>query len=308
LPEDAAALRDVAGNADRDVFAFRLLRYNFFSTGGFYTTREAKLFRSQPDIRYRRRINESVTGAILDSGGRIEPAPVILNHFGHTRSLEVREAKAHFYLDLMARQLVERPDDAVLHGYTGLILRTLGRFDEALVASERALSVDSSSPLPWFFRGHVLRSVGDDPAALSAYREAVDRSPLDAAIWNMAGVMELSLGQLGEASTTFAHARELDPLLVHVMINQGLVEQAQGRWRGAVELFERAARRNPAFLHEDWNGRAERDPFREFYYETIMQYAGLAYHIAYCRLRALGELSETDSARAVLSENTSSTS
>jgi glycosyltransferase involved in cell wall biosynthesis len=284
---EAAKLRGLVENAPSEVLGFRVLRYNFFATGGFYTGRELKLMRSDPRIRYRRKINESVTESIADAAGTVPHAPILLNHFGHTRPPRVRDAKAHHYMQLMQAQLEVRPDDAILHGYIALILRTLGRFAEALEWSDKSLVLGEEIPTVWAFRGHVLRSIGDrDAEAMAAYRTGVTLSADDAALWNMVGVMHLSLSEFDAALDAFVRAQALDPSLAHVQINLGLLHEAQERWDAALAEYRAAAARNAAFLFDSWNGRTERDPFRCFYYETIFQYAGLGHHLGYCLWRS----------------------
>jgi tetratricopeptide (TPR) repeat protein len=279
----AARLHQLLKLIPDNVLALRLLRYNFFATGGFYSGKEIKVFRRHSRIRFRRRINESVKDAVRELGGEIAELPVLLNHFGHCRPREIRESKALRYLDMMRRQLEDQPDDAILVAYIGLILRTLGRFEEACQWSARAVRISPDAARIHQFHGHVLRSCGADKDARAAYERATELDPDDQANWNMLGVMELTLGNTLAAGFAFIKALRADPMAVHVMINQGLIEQCDGRFGRAVQLFEEVARINPAFLHEEWRGRVECDPYREFYYETVMQYAGLAYHLGYCR-------------------------
>jgi Flp pilus assembly protein TadD len=289
VPEPAhRVIRDLLASPEPDVLGYRLMRYNFFATGTFYTGRELRLFRNLPGLRYRRRINESVAGAIQDLGGYVRPAPAIMNHIGHCRPVRERERKARRYLALMTEQLREHGEDAILVGYIGLIERTLGEFDAALRHSEEATRIGPDTPTVWLFRGHVLRSVGDDHGALEAYRRAATLAPDSAAAQNMIGVQLQVIGELDEAEQAFVLAGTLDSQLAHVDINLGLVAQARQQWSDAVARFEKAARANPAFLDDHWHGRVERDPYRPFYSETVFGYAGLGYHLGYCRLRAEG--------------------
>lgn len=275
---------------DPDVLGLRLLRYNFFATGGFYTGRELKVFRNVPEVEYRRKINESVAASIADAGGRVEPAPVVMNHFGHCRPVAERDEKAYRYLSLMDRQLRDNPKDAVLVGYKGLIMRTLGRFEEAEDYSGRSVDLDPSSATVWLFRGHVLRSLGKDGEALEAYLKGLGVAPENAALHNMAGVQLAALGQLPDAAECFRTAARHDPQLLHTDINLGLLAQAGGDWAGAARLMRKAGAANPGFYHDEWAGRTERDPYRAFYYETVLGYAGLGYHIGYCEQRAGGSV------------------
>ncbi|MDG4788035.1 glycosyltransferase [Micromonospora sp. WMMD1102] len=287
LPANAVEpLRHTLAAAGDDVLGCRLMRYNFFATGSFYSGRELRVFRNLPQVRYRRRINESVADAIRDAGGRVEAAPVLLNHFGHCRPVDARERKAHRYLALMAEQLRQQPDDGVLVGYLGLIERTFGNFSTALRHSEEAVRIAPDRATVWLFRGHVLRSVGDDVGALGAYQRATALAPTSAAGHNMVGVQRHVLGDLDEAARAYETARRCDPQLVHVDVNLGLLAQSQENWTEAVTLFRRAGRANPAFFDDRWHGRVERDPYRPFYNETVFGYAGLGYHLGYCQLRA----------------------
>ncbi|MEX2256232.1 MAG: glycosyltransferase [Acidimicrobiia bacterium] len=288
-PDQAERLPYLLRSVPEDVLGVRVLRYNFFATGGWYSGKEIRIFRNRPDIRYERRVNESVRTSVERAGGGIGEIPMMLNHFGHCRPRAFREQKAAHYMDLMHAQLAANPDDAVLVAYVGLILRTLGRFDEALEHSRRSIELAPDHARVAQFAGHVLRSVDDGRAARDAYARATELDPDDAASWNMLGVAELTLGNHFEAGYAFITALRVDPMAVHVLINQGLLEQAEGRFDRAARLFEEVAGLNRGFLHEEWQGRVECDPFRELYYETVMQYAGLGYHLGYCRLRAAGE-------------------
>ncbi|HEV7658122.1 MAG TPA: glycosyltransferase [Mycobacteriales bacterium] len=297
-PEQHEPLRRFLEDAGPQVLAGRLLRYNFFSTGGFYTGRELKVFRRLPEIRYQRRVNESVSASIEELGGQVAAAPVVMNHVGHGRPVEARDAKAGRYLALMAEQMRERGPDPVLVAYRGLIERTLGHFGDALDQTAEALRIGADLPVVWLFRGHVLRSVGDRAGALDAYEEGLRRAPGNAALHNMAGVAMLELGRAEPAALAFDRARQLDPQLLHTDINLGLVAQSEGRWDEAVERYLAAGGANRAFWADAWEGRVERDPYRAFYNETVLGYAGLGYHAGYCLLRSAGG-SMTDAAAAL---------
>jgi tetratricopeptide (TPR) repeat protein len=280
-----ARVRDCVTSAPEDVLGVRLMRYNMFATGGFYTGRELKLFRNRPDVRYRRRINESVADAIRDAGGRVVPGEILLNHFGHCRPVSTRDAKARRYLALMEDQLRNQPGDGIILGYRGLIERTLGNFASALRESARAVEVAPRSPTVWMCRGPVLRSGGDDASALAAYESGAALAPDHAVLHNMIGLQRLAMGDPAGAAAEFRTAGRLDPQLVHVEINLGLVAQAESRWSDAVHHYLAAGQSNDAFWHEDWHGRVQRDPYSAFYNETVLGYAGLGYHLGYCVLR-----------------------
>lgn len=281
--KEAAALLKVAQESSSDISGYRVWRYNFFGNGGWYTSKNLKLFRNNPSIKYEGLVAESVKNSIARVGGEVVDAPVVLNHFGHCRSAEDRDKKAEYYLSLMKEEVVQDPQNDRILGYIGLIQRTLGNFDEALEAVEKSVSLGPDSSHSYYCQAQVLRSIGKDEEALGAYKKSLEITPEDPLMWNMVGVMQLTLQRFSDAKASFERALEIEPILDHVRVNLGLLAQSQGDFLAAKEIFEDVAERNPGFLHEEFFARCERDPFRDFYYETILRYAGLGYHLAYAQ-------------------------
>jgi len=285
VPADQAVqLRSTAARAPANTLAISLMRYNLFANGEFYSGRQIRLIRRSAGVRYRRRINESVKDSVRELGGGVLAAPLFFNHFGHCRPVAEREAKARRYIELMRRQLGEHPNDPILEGYVALNLRVLGRFDEASTWSQSSVKHGEFHPTVWAFRGHVLRSLGDRDGALDAYRRSSALAP-DAAASNLAGVL-LMQDDLVAARRAFDEALSLEPLTLSARINLGLTYQAEGHWKRAAEMLREVSDINPAFLIDEWDARDEVDPFRSFYNETLLRYAGLGYHIAYCEHQA----------------------
>ncbi len=272
---EISKLKDLLSNTPEDVAGYKVFRYNFFSTGGWYSGTNLKVFRNHPEIRYRKKVNETVQMSIEDLGLQVLDAPIVLNHFGHCRTVEERNNKSYKYMRLMEEQLKETPDDAFLEGYIGLISRTVGNFSEALTRSERAVEMNPTSATMHSFRGHVLRSTGNNEEALKSYKKAAELRPNDSSAWNMIGIIELTLGRYEEAYNTFKHAFNLNPIQVHVLINMGIAQECLGNIEKALEHYQRVAKKNKGFLRQSWVGLTECDPYRPFYYETIMQYPGL---------------------------------
>ena len=282
-PIDAENLLKCIEKALPSIWGYQLTRYNFFGTGGWYTSKKLKVFRNTSLIKYEGTVSESVTQSIKKNGGQIGDAPVMLNHYGHCRDAANRNVKAHFYLNLMEEEVKKQPSDSRLMGFMGMILRTFGRFEEALEITEKGLHISPDSPHSHYCRAQVFRSIGRDQEALFHYKNAVELNPEDPIALNMVGLMNMSLKNYDEAEMAFLKTLEMNPLLIHVHVNLGLLYQAKEDVTQALEHFERVAKRNKGFLHEDFHSRLECDPYREFYYETIFKYCGLGYHIAYCK-------------------------
>lgn len=280
---DADNLLDSVKQAPSSVWGCQLTRYNFFGTGGWYTSKNLKVFRNSPAIRYEGTVCESVTHSIKRNGGEIADIPVLLNHYGHCRSIENRNVKAHYYFKLMQEEMDRQPGNSRLMGYMGMILRTLGRFNEALEIAKKGVALTPDSSHSHYCLAQVLRAAGKIEEALHYYKKAIECHPDDPMVLNMIGLMNLSLERYDEAEQAFLRAYHLNPLFIHICVNLGLLYQLKGEIPAALQYFEKVAARNKGFLHEDFASRLECDPYREFYYETIFKYGGLGYHIAYCK-------------------------
>lgn len=285
-------LRALLPTLGADVGGVRMLRYSFLRTGGFFAGNELKVFRARHGIRYRRRVLETVVPSLEEAGLREVSAPVILDHFGHCRPRAVRDAKLLHYLRMIDRQLEESGPDPILDAYASLMLRSLGRFSEALGRSDRSVVLGAERAQVWLIRGDMLRCLGRDDDSLAAYDTGLRLAPWSPHLWNMRGVVALETGDDEAAVAAFQRALTLQPRLPHVHINLGLAEQSRGAWRRAAEHFRLAGRLDPAFFTDCWPGRVEPDPYRPLYNHTIYGYAGLGYHLAYCTMRARGELPE----------------
>jgi tetratricopeptide (TPR) repeat protein len=170
-----------------------------------------------------------------------------------------------------------------------MTLKKVGRLEEADRQSTYAIQLAPDAPDVQTTRAHILRALGRAEEALALYRQSAEACPGDAARWNMVGVLALSTSRLAEAEAAFETAFSLDNGLIHVLINQGLLAQAQGDYATAIAQFEAAAQRNPGFLEECWPGRLEADPFQHLDNDSIMRFAGLPYHLGYCRWMLSGE-------------------
>ena len=286
--KDIPKLVEMVKEAPSNIYAFNFYRYNFFSTGGWNTSKlTIRLFRNMPEIVYEGRVMESTFNNILRAGGKICRSPIVLNHLGLCRPYKDRKKKHERYIQLLKEELLDNPDRLYLQGYIALNQRCIGHIYEALDNIESALSIQPetyiSSALLYYIYGHVLRAVGNNNKALEAYVRSTEIDTNDPLVWNMIGVMSISCGDYERAESALDKAIEQEPILIHVLINKGLLAQAKGYYKQAVELFERVSTQNPQFLINKWNESTDYDPYCASQYETIMNYPGLEYTLNYCR-------------------------
>lgn len=272
------------------VDALSFLRYNFFSSGAFYTSETIKLFRSHPEIFYTGVVVDSVKPSLMKKGGGIEQLPIILNHFGHCRPIQVRDRKALQYLAMIDEELAANSHNFKAIGYKALILRTLGRLQEAELWGEKALKAAPHQGHPHFVKGHIDRAFGRHQEAAISYSRAMELEGVNALHLNSRGVANLTMKNLVGAEKDFALGLELFPHHVHFNINLGLVDQARGNYKEALKRFQEVGQKYPAFLKNSFEACSEVDPHSGYIYDTLFNFHGLSYHWSYCQAKVMGLL------------------
>jgi predicted Zn-dependent protease len=90
-----------------------------------------RLFRRQPDIRWRYRVHEQILPAIVQAGGRVVWSDVMIEHLGYSDSA-VRTQKHERNRQLLERDLQEHPDDPFVLFNLGWTLHVLGQTEAAI--------------------------------------------------------------------------------------------------------------------------------------------------------------------------------
>jgi pimeloyl-ACP methyl ester carboxylesterase/Flp pilus assembly protein TadD len=91
------------------------------------------------------------------------------------------------------------------------LLKGLHRYDEAIAASDRALALDPQQLQVWSLRGGLLWDLKRHEEALAAYNRAIELKADDAALWhNKAGTLE-ALWRTEEALASTEQAARLQP-------------------------------------------------------------------------------------------------
>ena len=69
------------------------------------------------------------------------------------------------------------PSNAAVHNNRGSLLHSLGRYDEALKAFDRALALQPSLPTTWHNRGLALSMLGQRAEALRSFERVLEIDP-----------------------------------------------------------------------------------------------------------------------------------
>jgi tetratricopeptide (TPR) repeat protein len=181
----------------------------------------------------------------------------VAEHWMIIGSHEHRRRHLEAALAAYDRAIAAQPGWGVAQGRRGAALADLGRFDEALLAAQRAANLDERLALGSLVNQAAIQSrKGDKVAAETAYRRAVElpaRSPEDE---GMIGAAWQALGRLDEAASRFSRARTLEPGRVEwAYLEAGCLELA-GRVDEAIAAFELLVAENPLYT-EAWRRLAE---------------------------------------------------
>jgi len=162
---------------------------------------------------------------------------------------DCREAVGDLGAALAALQegAARSPRDARLREAEGLLLRRLGRPNEARRAYEDALVLAPRDARIRVELGELLRDGGELERAIQLTREAVALDPKPAAYWNALGMLLGGAGRMAEAESAFREAVKRDEADAQYAYNLGLALLRQGQGAQARPCFETAIRLQPRF-------------------------------------------------------------
>ncbi len=147
--------------------------------------------------------------------------------------------------ELLGRAAAAMPDSAEAHVNHGNILRTLGRYGDALACYERALALKPDNALAHYNRGLTLGDRQQYDQAIESYGRALALKPDYAAAWNNRGAALHERGRYEEALASVERALALQPRFPAAHCNRGVTLRVMGRREEALESFERALALQP---------------------------------------------------------------
>lgn len=109
---------------------------------GYLAAPLLRLFRHGRGFEYREAIHENITDSVVENGGTIGSAPILIHHYGFGISGPKAEAKAARYLALCRTKAEQCPDDPKAWHDLAEQLLSVGRPEEAATACDKALFLD----------------------------------------------------------------------------------------------------------------------------------------------------------------------
>ena len=126
------------------------------------------------------------------------------------------------------------------------VLQALERSDEALAATNQALTIFPDSGYLHFMRGHMYQESGDLAKAENDYRTAVKLEPNLVAPWSALAAFYEDRGRMPEAIDAWSHAAGVSRWPWDSFVSLGYAQLQAGRPKDALEAFDAAAQSLPA--------------------------------------------------------------
>lgn len=97
-----------------------------------------RLFRNRPQYRFRGAIHEQILSVVVAEGGRVEPAPIRISHYGYLRRATFDKDKSRRNIGIIERRLAEDPENSFMRFSLGMELMRLGEFERAIAEYQRS--------------------------------------------------------------------------------------------------------------------------------------------------------------------------
>jgi len=156
--------------------------------------------------------------------------------------------------ELSTRKAIElNPNYANAYSNLGLILRDLGKLQEAELSTRKAIEINPNFADAHSNLGSILKDLGKLQEAELSTRKAIELNPNYAYAYSNLGSILNDLGKLQEAETSYRKAIELNPNYANAYSNLGNVLSDLGKLQEAELSYRKAIEINPNFADAHYN-------------------------------------------------------
>lgn len=163
-----------------------------------------------------------------------------------------------FYRSLDDLQYVERelPDSAAVHFMKGLVFTQMRKYDDAIIAFDRAIQLDSLNAESWINRGTVYYYLTDYQKAQADLDKALLLDTFEPNAYNALALVEVERGNYDQALAFVNKALDFEPGQPYFLNNRGFIYLLQGEHGQARADIDRSITVDPtnawAYRNKGW--------------------------------------------------------
>ena len=154
--------------------------------------------------------------------------------------------------------MILRPNYAEAQNNLGVLLRQLGKLEDAAACFEKLLTLRLNSAEAFDNLGNTLRDLGRLEESAASHERAIALRPDSAKAYNNLGYTQRKQGKLAESRNGFKRALALEPASVDIRWNFCLLDLLEGNlaagWSGYEVRRERNENRPRSFPMPIWRG------------------------------------------------------
>ncbi len=258
-----------AGLPDEDA-AYLMTGRSLLANGSPLDCLNTRLFRNHPEIRWRYRVHEQITPAILRLGHPLRSTDIVIHHAGF-QDPQVHRRKLERNTRLLELDLRDHPDDAFVLFNLGTAYADAGRLDQAIGLLRQSVArsprADATGRVASLALLQCHRRLGQHHEAWAVCLEGRQRNPEDVAFWFWQGQLLLDRRDLAGAERCLAGLVQRGPAPAVATVDSalsdyvaphtlGLVYYAQGRAADAEKQWQAVVKEHPVYK-PSWEMLAE---------------------------------------------------
>ena len=160
----------------------------------------------------------------------------------HISNAEFIEAES-----LYSEILEEDAQNLEALGNLGVVLKALGRYDEALHSYTKALDIDAKHTVAYINRANLLKSLNRREEAEQDYLNIVSYDPKNAEAFNALGSLFEDKNETVKALAYYQKAIAVDSSFYKAYNNCAVALYTQGKYQEAIAYFEQTIKLNPKY-------------------------------------------------------------
>jgi len=212
---------------------------------GFFDVPIIRLFRNEPEIRFKGVVHELVDEAVKKKQKRYLDIPI--HHYTYFEKPAERDQKSEFYLSLLLKQLEREPENETTWFLVGRQYYTLGQYAEAIVFLKRVIEFGSKCEMAYDNLAMAYINSGMFEEARDTLEALLRVNPRYSEAFSGLGIAYYELGFTTKALETLKRASMEQPYAFRPFFNLAAICYRERNFSAALEAITKAEHVIPHF-------------------------------------------------------------